>query len=267
MNNLSVRIVIIMNENRINALVENNQGSKALCIEYNNSNNVVIEFQDEYKARVTTTWKHFIEGKIRNPYYPSVLGVACSGNKYPITENKHHTKEYAIWLDMIRRCYSNITKNKNKCYKDVLCCEEWLCFENFYEWLHSQSNFSKWFIGERWDIEKDIKIKHNKLYSPDTCFLTPHNVNALFLRKEGQRGLYPIGVRKSSKSNNFEVLCRNNNECIYLGTYSDPIEGFYVYKRYKENLIKTIAKNELKKGNITKECYEAMIAYTVEITD
>ena len=63
------------------------------------------------------------------------------------------------------------------------------------------------------------------------------------------------------------MLCRNNNECIYLGTYSDPIEGFYVYKRYKENLIKTIAKNELKKGNITKECYEAMIAYTVEITD
>jgi uncharacterized membrane protein len=32
-------------------------------------------------------------------------------------------------------------------------------------------------------------------------------------------------------------------------------------------MIKQIAKEEYNKGNITKQCYEAMINYEVEITD
>ena len=59
----------------------NKEGCEFVIVEYNNSRDVWVEFQDEYKSRVTTTLKHFIEVKIRNPYYPSVLGVACSGNK------------------------------------------------------------------------------------------------------------------------------------------------------------------------------------------
>ena len=36
---------------------------------------------------------------------------------------------------------------------------------------------------------------------------------------------------------------------------------------HKENLIKQVAKEEYSKGNITKQCYEAMMKYEVEITD
>lgn len=40
-----------------------------------------------------------------------------------------------------------------------------------------------------------------------------------------------------------------------------------VYKKYKENLIKQIAKLEYSNGNIVKKCYNAMMQYTVSIDD
>lgn len=53
----------------------------------------------------------------------------------------------------------------------------------------------------------------------------------------------------------------------YLGTYNTIDEAFYVYKKYKEEIIKLVAIDEFNKGNIIKDCYNAMINYKVEITD
>ena len=38
-------------------------------------------------------------------------------------------------------------------------------------------------------------------------------------------------------------------------------------KEYKEYIIKQVAQEEYAKGNITKQCYEAMMNYEVEIAD
>ena len=93
----------------------------------------------------------FQDGTICNPYYPSVLGVGMIGVKYQTRENGCHTKEYATWIHMLRRCYMDVQntdntniRNRNKTYNDVTCCKEWLLFEKFYEWLHGQENFEMW---------------------------------------------------------------------------------------------------------------------------
>lgn len=39
------------------------------------------------------------------------------------------------------------------------------------------------------------------------------------------------------------------------------------YKKHKEEIIKQVAEIGYKSGNITKQCYDAMMAYEVEITD
>ena len=52
-----------------------------------------------------------------------------------------------------------------------------------------------------------------------------------------------------------------------MGYYSTPEKAFEVYKAYKENIIKQVAEIEYKNGNITKDTYEAMMNYEVEITD
>ena len=236
-------------------------------IHYNNCNDIVIEFQDQYKAKIHTKYNNFLFGKIKNPYFASVNGVGISGNKYPISVNGKSTKEYEAWQQMLCRCFDEELKERNPTYKEVDCCSEWLLFENFYEWLHSQENFDKWLNGERWAIDKDIIIKGNKVYSPDVCCLVPHNVNSLFTKCDASRGDMCIGVYK--QKDKFLALCHNpfTNKREYYGSFETQKQAFEIYKKHKEDIIKQVAQIEYDNKNIIKKCYDAMMNYQVEIVD
>lgn len=244
----------------------NHQGCLMKIIQYNRVDDIIVEFQDEYKGKVHTQYKSFVRGNVKNPYYPMVLGVGMIGSKYPSKINNKETKEYNLWKGMLYRCFDKKTRDKNPTYKNVTCCNEWLLYENFYEWLHKQDNFDNW-KDNRWNIDKDISNKGNKLYSPETCFLVPCNVNSLFINKSNYRGDLPIGVKKSRKL--FMARCSNpiTGNRDYLGSYNTPFYAFQAYKKYKEDLIKQISRIEYDNGNITKECCDAMMNYKVEITD
>ena len=246
----------------------NKQGCLMKIIEYNGNNDIIVEFQDEYKAKVHTQYRNFQIGDTKNPYHPNVYGVGVVGNKYSSRINGVVVREYDIWTTMLARCYDQKFKEKNPTYKNVTCCDEWLNYENFYEWLHSQENYNQWYNGKKWCVDKDILIKGNKVYSPDTCCLVPHDINCLFLKCEAKRGDLPIGVCRSR--NKLKAHCRNpfTKKLETFGNYRTAEEAFYLgYKPYKENIIKQVAENEYLKGNIVKKCYDAMINYEVEITD
>lgn len=236
-------------------------------IEYNDCNNIIVEFQDKYKTKTHAQYCNFVSGSIKNPYYPSIYGVGVVGNKYPRTINCKNIKEYDTWIHMLQRCFDDKLKKKQPAYNDVTCCEKWLNYENFYEWIHSQENFDKWVTNDRWALDKDILIKGSKTYSPETCCLVPQNVNCLFLNRKALRGDLPIGVRQNGKKfeANYANALTGGRET--LGKYTTPEEAFLVYKSHKEKLIKQIAEIEYKVGNIAKRCYDAMMNYKVEIND
>lgn len=246
----------------------NNQGCLMKIVEYIDSHNIVVEFQDEYKAKVHTQYVHFQIGNVNNPYRKTICNKGVVGDKYPCKIKHKHTKEYIAWRGMLLRSFDEKTKIEHPTYKDVTCCEEWLYYPNFYEWLHTQKNFDKWLSGEKWAVDKDILIKGNKVYSPDTCCLVPMSINTIFAKKRKTNNDLPTGVRLIGECR-YQVYCcnlyANKQEC--LGTYSTIEEAFYTYKIYKESYIKQVAQDEYSKGNITKECYEAMLRYEVEITD
>lgn len=245
----------------------NTYGCLMKIVEYNKHSDIVVEFQDKHKFKVNNTYNNFKRGCIRNPYYPTVYGVGITGNKYITRVNNRNTKEYDAWLHMLRRCYDNKCKEEQPSYSDVVCCDEWLNYENFYEWLSSQDNFDKWVNGYRWALDKDILVKGNKLYSPETCCLVPQNVNCLLLKRDSLRGDLPIGVKRVGDK--FESHCGNpfTKNAEHLGKYDTPEEAFYVYKLHREDYIKQVAKIEYKAGNITKSCYEALMNYSIEIYD
>ena len=245
----------------------NNQNCPMRIVGYIDANNIIVEFQDKYKARVHTGYGNFKKGNVKNPYYTSVYGVGMVGKKYPAKINGEHTKEYKAWSAMLNRCYGKSYEHST--YQDVTCCEEWLLYDNFYEWLHSQLNFDKWFNEERWAIDKDILNKGNKIYSPKTCCLVPMNINSLFTNRSNRRGNLPIGVGINKKTNKYVAVCNSpfTNKGEHLGTYDTIEEAFRTYKQYKENIIKQVAQIEYDKNNIIKQCYEAMLNYKVEITD
>ena len=236
-------------------------------IKYINNKDIIVQFQNKQKTEVCTRYTFFVNGQVKNPYHPSVYGVGMVGQKYSTRTNNKTAKEYEAWKGMLRRCYSDEKKEKFSSYENVICCNDWLLYENFYEWLHSQENFEQWYNGDRWALDKDIIVKGNKIYSPETCCLVPQSVNGLFIKENINRGNYPIGViyyRKKFQSSYNNPLATKR---ITIGRYDTPEEAFFVYKKYKENLIKQIAKEEYDNSNITEKCYNAMINYEVEITD
>ena len=258
-------------EERLGEEKLNYQGCLMKIAVYSEATDIIVEFQDGYKARVHTQYTNFKRGNVKNPYYPSVYGVGITGNKYPtwIIGTDKHTKEYDAWQNMLARCFDEKIKEKYPTYKNATCCEEWLLYENFYEWLHAQENFDKWYENDKWHVDKDILVKENKVYSYDTCVLVPYNVNKLFVKHELHRGDLPIGVTKCNNRDGFIARCMNpiTNKRDYIGYYDTPQKAFFAYKSYKENSIKEVAQLEFHKENITEDCYNAMMNYVVEITD
>lgn len=255
---------------RIGSTNVNNQGCTMKVVEYIDNRNVIIEFQDNYHERVKCNWSNFENGRVKNHYAPYVCGMGMEGTKYPVTINGRRTKEYVSWSAMITRCYTKTFSNGEnhyRRYENVEVCDEWLLYENYYEWLHNQENFDKWILLDDGVVDKDILVKGNKVYSPNTCCLVPENVNALFLKADRIRGEYPIGVTYKTRDKVFEVQCRLNGKETYLGRCNTPEEGFLIYKKFKESYIQQVAQEEYNKGNITKRCYDAMMNYQVEITD
>ena len=234
-------------------------------IEYQNSNNIIVEFQDERKTKVHTRYRFFQSGKVYNPYDKNVMGIGVTGDIYPVTINGKSTKEYNAWISMLHRCFDEEMKNEHPTYKDVTCCDEWLFFPNFYEWLHSQSNFDRWLKGNRWALDKDILVKGNKIYSPETCCLVPMRINSLFALPT-KTGECVLGVQKNNGKFIAEISDIDSHKSKYVGTYDTEEDAFYLgYKPRKEFSIRQIAQEEFNKGNITKRCYDAMMNFEIEI--
>ena len=255
-------------EDRLGEEKLNNQGCLMKIVEYVNCCDITVEFRDKYKAKVHTNYDNFTKGQVKNPYAPTIEGVGIIGNKYATCINRTPVKEFNIWCHMLKRCFNEKYKTKNPTYRNATCCEEWLYYPNFYEWLHSQENFKVWIKLEKSSLDKDILIKGNKLYSPETCCLVPRNVNSLFTKRDNDRGSLPIGVH--IKNGKIRAQCNNpfTNKRVCINSNCKTVEeAFQIYKEYKENIIKQVAEIEYKKGNINKQCYEAMMRYEIEITD
>jgi hypothetical protein len=148
-------------------------------------------------------------------------------------------------------------------YKDCSVCDEWLNFQNFAAWY--DKNYYE-VTGERMDLDKDILVKGNKIYSPDTCAFVPHSINGLFVKNNARRGNLPIGVSYEKKNSKFKAKCNNGKKkAIGIGHFNTSKEAFLAYKEFKENLIKRIAFEY--KEKIPSVIFNALLNYEVEETD
>lgn len=167
-----------------------------------------------------------------------------------------------IWNGVADRCNRKRFNNRNYCYENVSMCEEWSDFYNFKEWFEKQEYY---FSG--YQIDKDILVKGNKIYSPSTCCFVPMFINSIFTNSRRNRGKYPVGV--SHINGKFMSTIREtiNGERVklYLGVYNNQVDAFYAYKKEKESYIKRVA--EQYKNVISPSVYDAMYNYKVDIND
>ena len=230
-------------------------------VKYNDSYNVEIQFLKtgyEMVARLG----HIKSGGVKDPYSPSVYGVGITGTKYPSRVNGVLTKEYDLWTGMLRRCYSDALKKKYPTYIDCEVSDKFKSYEYFYEWCHKQIGFN----SKDWQLDKDLLVKGSKVYSEDSCVFIPQEVNNVLVRRTASRGEYLIGVYWNKTANAFVAQVNNNKgKSENLGYFKTEIEAFNSYKTAKESFIKEQA-NKFK-SQIDPRAYNALMNYTVEITD
>ena len=239
----------------------NNQGIKMTIIKYNGIKEVEVEFEDRVKRKCE--YKIFKSGQLTNPNYKSVYSIGYLGEGVHKTKiNNKASKTYVVWQHMLQRCYDKEFQKTNTTYKGCSVCEEWHNFQNFAEWF----NKNYYTIGDEViALDKDILIKDNKLYSPETCVFVPQRINSLFVKCNKIRGYLPIGVIYREKSKKYEARCSANKFLKHIGYYNTSKEAFNAYKQFKENYIKQVADEY--KNDIPKKLYKAMYNYEVEITD
>lgn len=191
---------------------------------------------------------------------PVMYGVGYHGTLY--TNSKE--KSYQRWHYIMNRCYSTAIHELYPKYKGCKVCEEWLNYSNFKLWY--DEHVLPWeILGEDFEIDKDILIKGNKIYSPETVCLVPKFINALFTNEKKNKGDCPIGVYFEKDKNKFRAGMAYMGQKIKLGTFDTAEEAFNRYKVYKEDLIRDVA--EQYRDMIPDKVYRAMMNWTVEIED
>ena len=230
-------------------------------LKYNDRANVEIRF-------VNTGYESVVElgnirnGKVKDPYAPSVYGIGVLGAKYQAKINGVITKEYTLWQNMLERCYSDTYKKKRPTYEGCEVSDNFKSYEYFYEWCHKQIGFG----NESWQLDKDLLIKGNRVYSEDFCIFLPKEINSLLTKSTASRGEHLIGVSWNKRNKAFvAMVSKNKGKQEWLGYFKTELEAFNAYKQAKEAFIKEQA--EKWKDKIDERAYEALMNYEVSIDD
>jgi len=133
---------------------------------------------------------------------------------------------YSKWKDMLKRAYSPTYQLKNPTYKGCTTCTEWLTFSNFARWYSEN-------VIECYDLDKDLKIKGNKLYSPETCLFVPHAINSLLNDSAAARGPYPVGVCYDRSRGKLKVQISIDGKRRTLGRFTTKEAASKVYIKAK----------------------------------
>lgn len=143
-----------------------------------------------------------------------VYGIGINDADYVTTMSKKNggwrCPFYYRWEKMLRRCYSEHYQKINPSYIGCSVCPEWLYFSKFRLWMVTQN----W---EGLELDKDLLVVGNRVYSPDTCCFISHKINTFFTSAKpyeilkNKSGTYTIYYIKGSKklqktSNNIKEL-------------------------------------------------------------
>ena len=254
----------IANE-KLGETVMQNCGELAFIVEYVNTHDITVQFKTTGEL-VKTRYEHFVRGEVKSHFTASVYGIGIKGLEPTRDENGEVLDSYICWKEMLRRCYSDKWKKKRPTYIGCCVSDDWIYYPNFKNWY--DENYYD-INNKKSQLDKDILVKGNKVYSPDTCIFVPQFVNTLFTKCQNSRGQYPIGVcydktRKKYKANS-SVFKDGKTVRKHLGYFDTADEAFKVYKKAKEEYIKEIADEY--KDKIPAKLYEAMYAYEVNIDD
>lgn len=140
-----------------------------LVLKYEGSKSILVRFSDTgYETE--TTLSQVISGSVKDRLSKTVCGVGFIGDG-DYKPSWMGRKPYLVWRCMLHRCY--VRTASNKAYLDCEVDSYWHNFQNFAKWF--DDNWPK--DGKMYELDKDIKVKGNRIYSPDTCMFVTRQEN------------------------------------------------------------------------------------------
>ncbi len=181
---------------------------------------------------------------MRKPIYGVGINDAWFKTQPTVGGKCVNYQPYRYWKNMLERCYSDKYHARKPTYQECEVCEEWQEFSYFDKWLSPQDY-------EGLELDKDILVPGNKLYSPDTCILVPRKVNSFITDSSAAIGEHPVGVRYDKLTGNFQAQCNNGTgKKIHLGCFESPKEAHKSYLTFKITYGRELA--ETQPANIKK---------------
>ncbi len=145
---------------------------------------------------------------------------------------------YTRWMGILERGYCLKSKEKQPTYKDVSVCKEWHTFSNFRQWMEKQDWEDK-------QLDKDIIVPNNKVYSPETCVFVSSQINKLLTNSGARRGSYKQGVHFDKARSKFLAQCNNGKgKKKNIGRFATESQAYEAYVTYKHALILKVANEQ-----------------------
>lgn len=142
-------------------------------------------------------------GKVKDKLLPSVYGVGYLGDgPYSASLIGKYTKVYYTWRAMLQRCYCSMYQENKPTYEGCTVADEWHNFQNFAKWF--EDNYI-----EGYELDKDLKVEGNKIYSPEACMFVSKQHNTEKANAKHYKVLSPRG--EVINIYNMAKFCRDNS--------------------------------------------------------
>jgi hypothetical protein len=238
-------------KDRVGEVYITNQGYEIKIIEYFSCHNCTIQFNNGAIIK-NIKYSQVKKGSIKNPYHPSIYNVGYHGLGIHSTNlNGKMTKVYITWTSMLQRCYSTKYNKRFPTYKGCTVDERWHNFQVFAAWFKENYKTNK---SIKLCLDKDILVKGNKSYSPETCCFVPEEINKIYtFRNAGDKKL-PNGVQRIKNGFVVQISIKGKSTHVATCTTIEEASKFSINARNKY-LLDTI--NEYKEY-LTEEVYNIL---------
>lgn len=134
---------------------------------------------------------------------------------------------YRKWKDMLHRCDPPSWDKKFPFHRDCTFVPEWAYLSVFKAWMEKQDWEGK-------QLDKDLLVRGNKLYGPETCCFLEKKVNCFLTDSKKVRGEWPIGVTYNKAAKKFLAHCSDGTKSqVHLGLFECPQEAFQAWLAFK----------------------------------
>jgi hypothetical protein len=142
---------------------------------------------------------------------------------------------------MLSRSYGKYYQDRQPTYVGTTVCDEWLIFSNFKKWVLDIQVEKDW---ERLQLDKDILVMNNKIYSPETCCFVDQSINLWFSYKRNGKH---TGVEYDKRNGRFNAVCRrpklldDNQSKKFIGAFDTALEAHLAWKVRKHEYSQLLA--------------------------